>query len=240
MRRDHFSFDGVNSLNFGVWFTKAKTENTPARDITMKVVNHRNGSLCMDNGRWENAEVMYSCAILTDFSKQYGSLMAALGSRPGYRRLWDSLHPGEFRLAVFRGGIEPVNTPYNRAGQFDLPFSCKPQRFLISGNDPVRFTAPSSLYNPTLFEALPMITVTGTGGGALRVGGTTVEIRELDGSMVLDCETMDAFTRADGAVVSRNSAIYAPEFPVLGAGKNIIDFDGGITGVEIVPRWWKL
>lgn len=236
MRRDFFHFDGVSSLEYGVVLTGANTERTPQRDVGTTPIPGRNGALVQDNGRWENVEVAYQCAILHCFSGNYQRLIAALASQPGYRKLTDSLRPEEFRLAVFRDGVEPHNTPYNLAGQFELRFDCKPQRYLKSGTLPQLFTAPGTIYNHTPFPAQPRITVTGSGAGTLTVGGYTVEIRELEGSIELDCELMDAYWGEE----NKNAAIYAPEFPVLAAGSNEIAFDGGITSVEIIPRWWTL
>lgn len=240
MKRESFSFGGVNSLDFGVWITGADTENTPGRDMELRNISGKNGAVVMDNGRWQNGEVRFRCAIIEDFSRNYGHLMAALWAKRGYQKLQDSLRPGEYRMAVLREPVKPETTPYNRAGRFDLSFSCKPQRFLAAGERTVHFGASGTLYNPTAFPAQPVITVTGEGPGWLSVGGRDVQFHELGGTVVLDCESMDAFARVDGGVESRNSWIRAPEFPVLEPGKNQISFDGGITGVEIVPRWWTL
>lgn len=237
MRRDYFVFGGVNSLKYDVWFTKAETENTPAKDVTSDSISGRNGDLITSKQRWSNVEVSYSVAILHNFSRCYEGLMADLASKPGYQRLEDSFRPGEYRLASFQNAVQPQNTPYNKAGQFDLLFNCKPQRFLKSGDQKVTFTAPSSLYNPTAFNAKPLISVHGNAAGTLTIGGYTVEIKSIpSGTIILDCEIQDAYL--DGA--NLNKYINAPEFPELIPGTNVISWDGGITGVDIYPRWWTL
>lgn len=236
MRRDYFIFGGVNSLDFEVWFTDARTEDTPAKDVSMTSISGRNGDLVSDNKRWNNVDVPYGAAILNNFSEQYRKLIAALASRHGYQRLEDSLRPLEYRLAVFKDAVQPENTPYNAAGQFDLIFRCKPQRFLKSGEQSISLTTANSLYNPTAFYAKPMITVHGA-AGVLTVGGYTVEIKDLSpGSIILDCEIQDAYL----GDANLNNCIYAPEFPELAPGKNEISWNGGITGVDIIPRWWTL
>lgn len=237
MRRDYFLFGGVNSLDYNMWITGARTENTPSRDVSAERIPGRNGDLITDNGRWNNAEVIYEGAILSDYSRQYGLLMGQICSRRGYVRLEDSLRPGEYRLASFHSAVEPENTPHNLAGRFELVFSCKPQRYLKSGDIPMTFSAAAVVYNPTAFPAQPRITIHGSGAGTLTVGERIVEIRSIpDGALVLDCETMDAYW----GNANRNSCIYAPEFPELMPGNNDIRWTGGITSVEIIPRWWTL
>ena len=58
--------------------------------------------------------------------------------------------------------------------------------------------------------------------------------------ITLDCEDMDAYRVADGLLVNCNGLIYAPEFPVLQPGENVVSWSGGIDHVEIIPRWWTL
>ena len=91
-----------------------------------------------------------------------------------------------------------------------------------------------ALLNPTAFTALPLITVTGTGAGTLTVGDVTVTINSMPrGVIVLDSDTQNAYYGA----FNLNSTISAPEFPTLPAGESVVRWTGGITGVEIIPRW---
>lgn len=65
----------------------------------------------------------------------------------------------------------------------------------------------------------------------------TVTINSMPrGAVVLDSNTQNAYLGA----VNLNSTISAPEFPTLPAGESAVRWTGGITGVEIIPRWWAL
>lgn len=236
IRRDYFVFGGVKSLDYDVWFGDAHTEDTPPKDVSTESIAGRNGDLLNDMKRWKNVDVVYSAAIIHDFSNKYEALISALASRSGYQRLEDSVRPLEYRLAVFRDAVQPKNTPYNRAGQFDLLFHCKPQRFLKSGDRKIELSAAGALYNPTAFPAKPLIAVYGTAAGTLTVGDYTVEVKSITDKIILDCEIQDAYL--DGANLNR--CVRAPEFPELVPGKNEISWTGGITGVDIIPRWWTL
>lgn len=241
MRRDYFMFAGVNSLAYDVWLTEAHTEDVPAKNVEATAIAGRNGDLLTDKERWDNIEITYSAAILQGFSDRYSALMAAITSPRGYQRLEDSLRPDEFRLAVFRDAVRPKNTPYNKAGQFDLLFFCKPQRFLKSGEESIPFAEAGTLYNHTLFDAQPIITVYGSGAGTVSISGCTVEIKAMEDQITLDCELMDAYRKVGGgASQNMNGSIYAPEFPVLKPGDNTISWTGGVTAVDIIPRWWTL
>ena len=68
-------------------------------------------------------------------------------------------------------------------------------------------------------------------------GDVTVTINSMPrGVIVLDSDTQNAYYGA----FNLNNTISAPEFPTLPSGESVVRWTGGITGVEIIPRWWTL
>ena len=155
-------------------------------------------------------------------------------------RLEDEYDPEHFRLATFIGPMDIENT-LNRYGRCVVAFDCAPQSFLKIGEIPVDFENPGPLYNPTAFAALPMIYVRGNGAGTVTVGGTVVTVKEIEGELILDCDLLNAYIDGgEGLPQNKNNCIYAPEFPKLMPGENMVAWSGDITGVTIIPRWWEL
>lgn len=134
-----FTFNGINSGDYGVYIGGDAVYNAPARVVEMVAVPGRNGALAMDEGRYENIEVTYPAFLAdttqADFANRVSELRNALCAVTGYQRLVDDYNPNEYRLAVYKSGLEVSPTQYNRAGGFDITFECKPQRFLVSGED---------------------------------------------------------------------------------------------------------
>ena len=93
----------------------------------------------MDNGRFLNVTVSYACGITHDFDENFSRMKAWLQHAPGYHRLTDSYHPEEFRMASFVAAIKPDMDAYNESGRFSLEFVCKPQRFTVIGDTPIRY-----------------------------------------------------------------------------------------------------
>jgi phage-related protein len=85
-------------------------------------------------------------------------------------------------------------------------------------------------------ESRPLITVYGAGAGTLTAGGRTVQLKSLDGWLTLDCDLQNAYKGTQ----NKNNTIFAPEFPVLPPGESAVTWTGGVTRVEIIPRWWTL
>lgn len=236
-----FWFDGKSCTEFGIVASGAGSFNSPVRDITMATIPGRNGDLVIDNGRFKNINVTYPVFIHRDFSNNAMKARAWLRGDTGYKRLEDEYDLDCFRLGVFTGPLDFDMKFLNRAGEAYLTFNCKPQRFLKSGETAIRMSSPDTLHNFTLFDAQPIITVYGSGSGQLTVSGCTVEIKSMTDQITLDCERMDAYRKVgDGASENKNGSIYAPEFPVLKPGDNTISWTGGVTAVDIIPRWWTL
>ena len=97
------------------------------------------------------------------------------------------------------------------------------------------------IYNPTRFEAKPLLKVTGY--GTLGVGDSSVIITGTAGQEIyIDCEIMEAWSLNGSAIIPRNDYVQyvGNKFPVLASGVNGISMSGNITRVEVTPRWWRL
>lgn len=132
------TFDGESSRDYGVYITGQAVYNAPERDVEMVTIPGRNGAFALDKGRFENIEVTYPAGVFantdTEFAKAISDFRNMLCSRQGYCRLTDEYNPDEYRLAVYKSGLE-VDPVQLKAGQFDITFECKPQRYLTSGEE---------------------------------------------------------------------------------------------------------
>lgn len=230
------TFNGKSSGSFGVWISAGGTFDAPARAVTPLTIPGRNGTLLLDNGRFNNVPITYPAFIPFGLKDKVGALRAWLCAAKGYARLSDDYDPSHYRLAYFAGGITFTTTFLAAGANFDLAFNAKPQRFLVSGDTPQIFAAPGTILNPTLYDAKPLITVTGTAAGSITIGGVKVQILAIDNTLTLDCDTEDAYRGATNC----NADVLADDFPSLPAGESAVSFDGGITAVSITPRWWTV
>lgn len=171
------TFDGESSKDYGIYITGAAVYNAPARDVEMFSIPGRNGSFALDRGRFENIEVTYPAGLFgdseADFAQGISDFRNFLASRQGYVELSDDYNPGEYRMAVYKSGLD-VTPEQLRAGEFDIVFECKPQRWLTSGETEVTVTSGDTITNPTLFDARPILHATGYGN--INIGGQTISI----------------------------------------------------------------
>lgn len=232
------TFDNNNSLSYNIYISGEGVYNAPERVVDMVDVPGRNGALAMDQGRFENIEITYPAgtfaATQADFADNVSAFRNVLCARHSYVRLSDDYHTDEFRLALYKSGLEVDPVSYNRAGEFDIVFTAKPQRFLTSGETKTTLTSSGTITNPTQFDAQPLIVVTGT--GTLTVNGVQITISKTP--TTIDCESMEAY---NGSVSRNGDIVLNPNrFPVLSPGSNTITLSSGLTKVEITPRWWRI
>lgn len=231
--RNWLTFDGVSLKDFGVYINGNGTFNAPARNREVINVPGRNGALMIDNGRYDNIDVVYHAFVYDNFSVNIEGLRNLLLSRTSYKTLKDTYHPDEFRQGIYKGNFQADVVEWLQAGEFDLTFDCKPQRFLESGEETSEFTANGVLLNPTMQTAKPLLRVYGT--GVYAVNGRQMTISSADVYTDIDCDTMDAFK----GLTNCNNNI-SGDFPELVPGENTVSIVSGITKIEIVPRWWVL
>lgn len=233
--RNYFEFGGLDSRNFGVYISGQGTFRSPQREYNFLSVPGRNGDLIGTERKFQNAELTYPAFIYSNFKQNISDFRNALNSLVGYQRLTDSYHTDEFRMAVYSAEFEPDVVPMNNAGEFEITFNCKPQRYLLTGETAIELTADGTITNPTLFDAQPLIVVTGRGD--LGINSQTVTITGIT-PVTIDCEMMDCYQGA----YSRNDTVSFSDykFPVLVPGVNNITISGNISKVVITPRWWRL
>lgn len=186
-----FVFDGIDSKQYGVYITGQGVFDAPVRDVEMIEIPGRNGSYALDKGRFKNIEVTFPAGMFgnTDgeFMQGISDLRNALASRKGYCRLTDEYNPNEYRMAVYKSGLE-VSPAQLKAGQFDITFDCKPQRFLTSGETEQTVTSGATITNPTLFESEPLLRVLGY--GKIKINSSDIMVENEDiGNVVLQNES---------------------------------------------------
>lgn len=232
MKRNFFVFDGKSSLDFNTFVATSTAWDGAVHDEEVIEVPGRNGAIVFSNGRYHNVEANVDCYIPHGMRHNVDSLRAFLSSRHGYCRYEEAIKPDEFRMARFAGPFSLSES--DRVGAaFTLVFDCKPQRFLKGGEIPISYSASGTIYNPTEYEAKPLIRCYGT-SGAISVGGVWMGVSACDSYIDIDCELMEAFE----GNVNRNLNV-GGEFPTLKPGQNAVGFSG-FSHIEITPRWWRI
>lgn len=198
---------GINSLDYGIYITGEGVYDAPNRAVEMVEIHGRNGALILDKGHYENIEIKYPCGSFGESGKTFEQRITefknAVLSLRGYQRLTDTYATDVYRLASCANGFEVAPVQGGKAGEFDLVFNCKPQRFLTSGETLVTVANNGTVTNPTAFDSQPTIQVNGY--GTLTFNGYEVTI---ENGVMGEYELMGAFSIAKGKSITLPTSGY--------------------------------
>ena len=163
----HLIFGDADSADYGIYISGDGVYNAPERAVEFVDVPGRNGAIALDQGRYNNIEITYPAGTFAksqeEFRENLSAFRNAILSQKGYQRLEDTYHPEEYRMGVYSSGLEVSPVGYNQAGEFELRFNCKPQRWLTVGAYPIPIDSGDVLHNPTPFDSGPVLEVKGYG-----------------------------------------------------------------------------
>lgn len=239
-----FKFGGHDSREFELRVEHYPVIPTPERSTTAMDVPGRNGMLYYDNGNFNNVTVSYECwfrafdrqRIVPQLGRKINAWL--LGAGTGYQPLQDSYSPGFIRMARAPAGAGDITNRFMLHGRCTISFDCKPQMYLIDGMRAVEIQSGDTLRNRFPFPALPLIVVTGSGNGTLTVGTAQVQLQSLspDTPLAIDSERENVYPPSTNQPVQ----IAGMQWPTLPEGDTQISWSGGITAVNITPRWWTI
>ncbi|MGH0788574.1 hypothetical protein ACQVTU_12535 [Bacillus cereus] len=115
-------------------------------------------------------------------------------------------------------------------GEFEVDFMLDPFEYTEDVN--IMLRTPGSIYNPGTMESAPLLFVAGKGTFLITINGVSFQIRDVNGSIVIDSEVLEVYS----GTVSLNDKMIG-DFPAFQIGENTIEWSGSIQFMEIRPRW---
>lgn len=194
----YFTFNGTSSTSFDIRIEKCPDYPVAQRAVERIHVDGRNGDLVRDTGAYENVEMTYEIyfnAKSTSFQEVARDVAFWLNGSAGYCRLEDSYDPDVYRMALMSNYTVYRNW-LNDFGRATVTFSCKPQRFLKTGETEI---TPSGTIPNAYMPCYPLLKV--TGNGSIDLGGNVITVTNNTGiTMYIDTETQNAYssTTTDG------------------------------------------
>lgn len=119
--------------------------------------------------------------------------------------------------------------------QFQVGFKVSPFFYLDSGDEKIKTTTQTRIFNPGTIYSEPYIKIVGNGDIDLIINSKIYSFKGVDGYIEVD---------SDLKIIYRDSLNQGDkmtgELPILGVGENIISWVGSVTSIEILPRWREL
>ena len=237
-RNGFFIFGGENSQDFGVVISEAPNFKHAQRKASSFDVPGRNGSIIRQENAWSNVPQEYKVWLAVDHAAELpekaGAFCAWLNSLTGYQRLEDSFMPDVYRLAYYNGGQEITNH-FMQYGEATISFTCRPEYFQKTGEQPRPLNSGEPIYNPTRFEAAPLLHIEGSGNISITIGAKTMTAQVVD-YINIDCERMNAYRLP---AENMNNKV-AGTFPTLAPGVNVVTITGTVNAATFTPRFYNI
>ena len=242
-------FNGKSNADFGIKLQGDLQISAAVPNVEVVSIAGRNGDLVYADGTFKNRTATVSGYIYRkDMVKAvYGHIVEWLfDGGNGYKKLVTSDDLEHFMLARVKNAAEVVDR-IRRLLPFEIVFDCKPQRFLVSGEEKIELFYNTRVENPTIFTTKPLYKIYGSGSGYLTVNGSGVNAGQggLDIYNLIDYIYYDA----ESDVAWYDKALEEGELPPtaridgdlsFGKGENYLTYTGDIVKVEVIPRWWEL
>lgn len=239
---------GENSTDYGMVVRSCPAFDKPTKRTDVFTVPGRNGSILFQDGSFEDVTRSYSVWIAEEETEDSGgnvsgslaervnALTAWLFSKSGYTRLEDNFEPDIYRLAYYSGAND-VSNELIQYGESTLTFTCRPERFLKSGETAITVSNGDTLTNPTKFSSKPLIRIDAAGTVDVTINGVTITAVVTD-YINIDCETMNAYRLASENLNDKITGA----FPVIVPGANAVGITvtGTLTAVKITPRYFTI
>ncbi len=237
-------YGGESSSGYGMVVAEAPAYERPKRKETIYTVPGRNGVILFQDDAWEDVPRNYKVWLAEDANdtlvEKVDAFEAWINSKKGYTRLEDNFEPDVYRMAYYSGG-DGFSNNLTQYGEATLNFTCRPERFLKSGETPITRSGSSSiiivpLSNPTKYASKPIIHIEANNQTVTLVLNGKLIRADVTDYINIDCERMDAY-RLEAE--NRNSSIFG-EFPTIPPGNSTATFSGDFSSVTIIPRYFTI
>lgn len=249
------TFNGTSLSSLGFVIQTYPSYTIPNKNVELKTIPGRNGSIVRDTETYQDVIASYKIAAAIPDGNTYidvGKTVANwLATAKGFKRLTDTYDDTVYRMAMFSDAVEFPNV-WDQATGATIQFTCKPQKYLLTGEVSVDLSWHSGSWNeitnPTSYPASPEFTLTLAANTQTTIqfcsGSTSnptheseVIIKNISGVIHISSEEMECWNSS--GLINDKVTINAG-FPKLYKGANFIKYPSNITAISMVPRWWIL
>ena len=114
----------------------------------------------------------------------------------------------------------------------EVQFYCNPLKEAVSESSIEVTSSSTEIANPGDVEALPLITITGSGDMSIACGGNTLYLENVVSGWVVDCDKQMVLENGTALM-----GVYNGMFPKIAVGGSTIIFSGNISKLTITPRY---
>ena len=223
--------DGVDTREFEIYQRERVVIPTPEQDTEHIEIKGRHSSLTKKDG-FKDIELSIPFIFYENTSFKAAFRMAKMKF---FNAKTLSLNDDDSVFYKIKSiSIDDAINDVLEMGEFTVNFRLDPFQYEVA--DSGQTITDRTIFNNPGYESAPIITAHVAGTGKVYINEQVITIQNINGTIIIDSELMNAYRNASGIITNLNKNMIG-DFPVLKYGTNVIDFYGDITKLEVNPRW---
>ena len=245
----------IISSSYSIYVLDCNDDDAAEPDYEYVSIPGRNGDLTLWNKRYKNKMITYKCLCTQNAMTNVPAFYEAILASPGYVRLEDTLHSTYFKRGVFEGAAAPGYADGGKTARFDLTFNCKPQKWLLSGEEEISITSSGvNITNPTNFPAYPLLMFKGYGSVYITEYYNTAHTHLYTFSITdsgitpstqnkqirYDSDIFDAWEVYSGDNFNQYVTSLSSKMQLTVGKTRFTTSSSSTLKISLIPRWWTL
>jgi phage-related protein len=241
---DWFDFKGVRSTVNGVRVIEFPPFTLPEERVESQTILGRSGSLTTVEGDDVYNDIVLSIYCFVEDLTHINQISTWLRGE-GSLLLGNMTDHYYKARAVNQLSLSKILRNYEHR-TFSAIFRCKPYRYVYPAIPSTELINGETITNPGNIDSEPVYIIVATGGPtdviSLNVGGKTINITGLNGSMTIDVEAGVAYETNSDPLVSFTSLVSKEDWPfTIPPGDSVVSWTttgtAVVSKVKMEPRW---
>ena len=225
-----FIFNGKNSKDMGIIVNKMPAITRPEMKVEEIVVPGRSGSLYIkENEKYDTYEpftYQIECTLIDNANTR--NIFEWL---KGEGKLILSRETDKFYNVLIKSKID-LEQVYQVCNEFSIEFQVQPFAYSVCEKEQKLLSSTEITILDSTYYIKPYIKVIGNGDISLSINDKTMVLKNIEDYIELDCELEEAFK----GNINCNNKVYSEDFLYLEPEKNLIDWLGDVSSVELKYR----
>lgn len=227
---------GISSLKLNLLIQDDITYTTPERDVSSYEIAGFDGDIFVDNGRDKGVDMTIPLILYNEKSIPVIKMSHNIGDWLRRVNSWGHLirsDDPDYTYECYHHEQVDYAKQLQFLGKTEITFRSKPYKYHNIGLTEISVVKKATLNNIGNKSSQPKIKIHGKGDGNVIVNGKKFLLSSIQNEVTID--SLAKMTTEKDKEVSLKAKFL--EYPIFKVGSNTIDFDGGITSLDILPRW---
>lgn len=218
-----FIFNNINSKEKGILVNNLPPISKAERKYEELEIPGRNGKLYIDEECYNTFIYTITCTLMSDSNiREISKWLNSTGKLILCTEL-DKIYD-----VLIKDQIDYEQT-YRICNQFEVNFEVQPVAKSVLEKE-INLSKESSLIiKESTYQIKPYIKVSGNGNITLTINNNSINLKNIEDYIELDCELEEAFKNNENC----NNKVECENFPILFPGENYFSWTGNITNLQI-------